>query len=247
MKDRGRIEVLENGIVVISNSGNQVYFDENFEKIREIKAPKVPEFFKKFYYIDEKMRVFVREWYKIQKAESLAQRNFLDIVGEAIEQVNYNYAIATIEPSLDESGSISYQANREVFTEYNCYQWDAYTRLFALDYGSRLGTVNELFIWYALRIAAEAWTIDEVCDKPISNMRVEAEEINKAGTIKYGEFFDGVTNTAKIVFDSQGNFILCGGSAFDESTYKHSIAHVCTDCDPMKVNKYASGVMVCPI
>lgn len=125
------------------------------------------------------------------------KQEFLDLVREALKVVQYNYYIATIEPSII-NGRLAYIEGNNVATGFS---WDKCIEL-AYSYEpkkkSRIATDYELILWYAWRIIKGYWTLDCVVNGS-SEIKMVSCEVAKSGTIKHGGFADGQGNTYKLV------------------------------------------------
>lgn len=213
-----RVEVEENGFVVISNSGKKTYFDEFGDKLND--SDPVEETDDKVYpdhfdFIGINERNLVRSWYYRQKPFSSRQEEFLDIVGKAIREIGYDYCIANLEPSCDEDGQLYYEEGEVVADDLSIYQWIEKAGAFSPFNKSELANVYELFLWYAWRIAKGYWTLEYVCDDSSSmgnycNAPESTGEFELSGAREVGGRYDGIGNTYKLVINDD-KFSLCGG------------------------------------
>lgn len=162
----------------------------------------------------------VCNWVARKVGQTDQEREFLRIVKEAIEQVDYDYWIANIEPSLKES-KIYYEEGQDVYISNDtCAHWKSMAKQYKPERGSRLCTLHELFIWYALRIINRYWTLDYIANDSSSagNYRDapnSSKVMDKTGAKECGGYKDGQGNTVKIVTYGE-DYILLGGS-FKES------------------------------
>lgn len=168
----------------------------------------------------------VKEWYvvEIEKEEkTAAQEEFLNIIKMALRVINYDYEIATIEPS-DGKGGLYYRPSEEIVGDKQTWYyrtWRDKAKRFAPEYHSRLANLYELFLWYAYRIAMNYWTIEEVCDdsSEMGNYLCAKWATGMVETScqrECGGFLDGIGNTYRLVTLEDG-FCSVGGSAYDGS------------------------------
>lgn len=178
------------------------------------KSEDLDDVLKYFDVMCENERNLVKEWYEEQFAKTGSQLDFLSVVGEAIGEIEYNYLIANIEPSVDQNGKIFYKEKCKVGIYLE--SWDESAEEFLPEHGSSLATLYELFLWYAYRIAKGFWSLEYVCDDsrsagnyyyaPASSNRLEL-----SGERIVGGARDGVGNTQKIVKQGE-DYYFCGGS-----------------------------------
>ena len=202
---------------------------------------------KYFFLMGKEERELVRKWLSSVASETREQVIFLKDVENALAAIDYNYRIATIEPSLDNSGKLFYKNGEKVASLFSCNEWKIKGKEFAPEWGSDLATLYELFLWYAYRIAKGLWTLEYVCDDSssagnYSDSPDASHGFEVSGKRKVGGFADGVGNTYKIVAHNAG-FAACGGDY-------HYNGNLCPVADvfcrnfPCGTNYYGSGVLV---
>ena len=103
---------------------------------------------KYFQFIDAEKRMAVEEWRKNQSATSLHEEFYLGIL-ERAKGIEKNINIATLEPSVKD-GNIFYHENEVVAIDYTLEEWDEMAKAFMPERNSRLATLDELFVFYAL-------------------------------------------------------------------------------------------------
>ena len=167
-----------------------------------------------FIKVSDEDRDKVKEWLKSCESTSNQVNDFLNIVREATEMIDYEYWIAELEPSVKD-GKIYYEEDKDVGVRFTVPQWEKMARRFAKERGSRVASLHELFLWYALRIVNGLWTIEFVtrnsstggnyCDAPESS-----KQIDRTGQKICGGYKDGQGNTCKIV-TIEGGYALVGG------------------------------------
>lgn len=196
--------------------------------------------------ISKEDRRKVKKWWRNQKATTEAGKNFLKIIKNAIREINSDYWIATIEPSIKD-GKIHYIPEENVGLASSAFEWKRLAKGYNLQRCSRLGTLYELYLWYALRIVNGFWTFDEVtkdssnvgnyCDSPnYSNC------MDKSGAKIFGGYADGQGNTYKLVND-EGKFVIVGG-AYINSGKATPIAYTNKEYFPNAIRYFSSAVVV---
>lgn len=166
--------------------------------------------------ISAKDREKVKKWLlENQKGNTKLEEGFLAILEEAIQVVDYDYWIASLEPS-ESDGKIYYAEGHTAAVGFSNKEWAHMAKKYAPERGSRLSTLYELLIWYALRIVNGLWTLYYV-DKDSSsagnywNAPKSSKEREKTGARKCGGYADGQGNTYKIVTHEKG-FVHVGGA-----------------------------------
>lgn len=243
-----KFELTANGIAVISESGNKVEFDKNFEIISE-NSNKNLFWFKYFFLMKEEEREIVKEWYKNQEGKTENQKEFLENVKIAISKIDYDYLISTIEPSkINSSDKIFYEEGGHVYMGLRRYEWEKKAKEFAPEYNSDLANLYEVVLWYAYRIVRGYWSLEYVCDDSSSlgnywNSPNSRHFLEATGVRKVGGFSDGIGNTYKIVKNPKGGFLMIGGSY----NFRGNICPVGvvdhSDCLDFG-SSYATGVLV---
>ena len=205
-----------------------------------------------FFKMGENERAIVKEWReKIQRKGSDKSKTFLYRVDTALGNVNYDYYIATIEPSI-KARKLYYEPGNEVATGLTAEQWETKAKNYAPNLGSRLASVDELILWYAYRIAKGYWSLKYVCDDSSAHgnycnttknngIKIRSSK-NLTGVQNVGGFKDGVGNTYKIVKNDTGTFWRFGGY-FQDCGWQYPVAFV-EFISPHKVRGGASGVVV---
>lgn len=177
--------------------------------------------YKYFQKISTRDRLLVQAWLNKQKPNTMNEEKFLELVGRGIRNINYDYWIPTIEPTVI-NGKIEYVENCPVAVGFSANDWLQFGKAYAPERGSRRGTDEEVCLWYALRIVKGYWSLDYVAndssksgnykDSPDASLNLE-----KTGARVCGGFKDGQGNTYKIVtkknvFATIGGFCNVKGS-----------------------------------
>lgn len=170
----------------------------------------------------------VKKWVANQKGKTDRETAFLKRVAKAIQKVDYDYWIANLEPSV-KNGKIYYAENHEVGTVFSCNQWEKMAREYKHERGSRLCNLHELFIWYALRIVNNLWTLSYVANDSSSagnylNAPKSSRTMDKTGAKECGGYRDGQGNTYKIV-TCVGGYAMVGGG-YNINGYGYPVATV---------------------
>ena len=173
------------------------------------------KFFDTFFLMGLPEREKVAEWLELICAETEAQEKFLGRVEEAIEAIDYEYYIATMEPSLQD-GAITYEKEKSVAVGLSGRQWmSKSTNYFVSSYWkSSLGTLEEGDLFKAYRVAMGYWSLGCICDNSASEgnywENVGKHGMSPAGVVEAGGFCDGIGNTFEIYRD-KGGIALVGG------------------------------------
>lgn len=186
--------------------------------------------------ITEQDREKVKKWFEeeMKKLNHTKKENdFLKDLGDSIPVVDYDYSVSSIEASV-RNGRIFYSVGEKVAIGVYANQWTEMAAEYAPERGSRMATLYELFIWYALRIANGFWTLDYVANDSSSggnywNAPRSFKTIERSGVRKCGGYCDGQGNTYKLVTHGDG-FAYVGGEYY----YKGSnfpVANVDCKCD----------------
>ena len=201
------------------------------------------EFFTK---ITAEDREKVKKWAVKRKGRTDNEKVFLAIVKEAVQEVNYDYWIANLEPSV-ENGKIYYAENHDVGAKFSGNQWGEMAINYKPERGSRLSNLHELFIWYALRIVNKLWTLNYVANDSSSagnywNAPESFKSMEKTGARECGGYRVGQGNTYKIV-TREGGYALVGGyySNFGDD---YPVADVGYSKLPNDIRVISSGVLV---
>ena len=173
------------------------------------------KFFDTFFLMGLPEREKVSEWLELACAETKAQEKFLDRVEEAIEAIDYEYYIATMEPSL-QNGEITYEKEKTVAVGLSGRQWmSKASSYFVSNYWkSGLATLEEGDLFKAYRVAMGFWKLADVCDDSSSQgnywEKAHKHGMSPAGVVESGGFCDGVGNSFEVYRD-KGGIALVGG------------------------------------
>ena len=199
-----------------------------------------------FMEISSEERNLVRRWLRNQKGQTKQEKEFLTIVKEGLEKVNYDYEIATIEPSII-NHRIRFIEGEKVAVGHSPNEWLVMCKNYAPKRGSRMAKLYELFIWYAWRIAKGYWSLDYVANDSSSagnygNAPDASHYVERSAVRTCGGFKDGQGNTYKIVVH-QGKLVSVGGSYRTYGSY-YPVSEVCNSDKPSKSDIKGCGVMV---
>lgn len=201
---------------------------------------------KYFTKITEQDREKVKKWLKGRIGKTDKEKRFLERANQAIQKVNYDYWIATIEPSVANE-KIYYAEGEMVGVGFSCNQWNSMAKDYALDRGSRLANLYELFIWYALRIVNGLWTLNYVSNNSSSggnyrNAPKATGSMEKTGARECGGYRDGQGNSYKIVIVEDGYELVGVGYNGNGDSYPVADVYYCSYPDLTHYN--SSGVLV---
>lgn len=180
----------------------------------------------------EKVRKWL--WAELKIAREIEieipERDFLNALESAVFWVNYDYWIANLEPSVNE-GKIYYAKGEKPGVGFSCKQYKEMAKNYAPERGSRLAFVDELLVWYALRIVNKQWTLryaafDSSSGGNYRNAPDKAGCREKTGARKCGGYYDGQGNTRKIATEGfTCIYALLGGSNICDGD-DHPVANV---------------------
>ena len=210
MKERYNEIVLkaEKGVeFILSEEGGKLIACASI--LKEVQEP--------FEKITSKERKEVANLMKKLKGKTTREKDFLSVVKEGLEEVDYDYWIATIEPTVINE-KIRFVEGQEVAVGYTGNDWKAMCENYAKDRGSRIANLYELFIWYAWRIAKGYWTLDYVANDSSTagnywNAPNSSHCMEKTGVRKCGGYKDGQGNTYKLV-THKDSLAAVGGVSF---------------------------------
>ena len=147
--------------------------------------------------IGEEERKKVKKWLAQQKGQTTIEKTFLKVLKKAIEEIDYEYWISNTEPSV-KNNKIYYGEGYQAGIMYANNQWKDMAEEYCPKRGSRLSSLCELFIWYALRIVDNTdstWTLDKVSNYSTRVFSTDAQ----VSTIKF--------------VSHNGGYVLVGGNS----------------------------------
>ena len=172
----------------------------------------------------------VKKWFiEIKKSKKTEEeRNFLKIIEEAIEKINYEYSISVIEPSI-KNGKIEFVPGIKVATELKPVEWIDK----AIEYcpNSSVATVWELMMFYALRIAKrycsiEYMTIDSRSMGNYRNSPATYNGLQNSASRTCAGYRDGIGNTRKICLCDENRECAVVGGDFKSDGKRITAANV---------------------
>jgi len=220
-----KIEEKEDGIKMTTVKGTILKLDKEGELVEQI----IPTF-DYFFRMDMMARQIIVPWLVYVKPKTKAQEEFVEVIRDILSDSTkcYDYKIAIIEPSPSGRDGITYDCDSDVYTAPLPSYWEEKARDLVLGY-SRIATLEELYLFYAYRIAMGYWTIEYVCDDSSSDGNyndspVSSKKKDKSGAKEVGGFNDGIGNTIKLVM-KDGVPTLVGGS-YEMSGKTHPVAKI---------------------
>jgi len=214
MLDNGmRVEIDGNRVRIIGQDGNALYDSA------PIYGPK--DAFSHFFLMGENERWKVENWLSNALMEvpenNLIQRIFLERVRIAINVIDYDYYIATLEPSFDKDGNIFYEEGNTVAGGIKAREWARKARNYysGEEWHSELAKLEEGDLFKAYRIAMGYWTLEYVCNDSSAEGNfwdsvTSSQALEVSGAREVGGFKDGVGNTYDI-YQTEFGFALVGG------------------------------------
>lgn len=212
------LEITEKGFSVISASGMCRKFDDKGNLLKTY-VVESPSWLKYFFFMSKEEIKAVRKWVTKVTPVTEAQKEFLEIVKEALGFIDYGYRISVIEPSMNEEGELFFEVGKPVETGLCLGDWKAKCKEFASEWNSRMASIHELYLWYAWRIVKGYWSLEYICDDSSEGANYftspnPSHKCEVSGSRVMGGFSDGTGNTYKIVSYGSG-MAVCGGK-FDD-------------------------------
>lgn len=123
-----------------------------------------------FRYIGAKERKEIESWLGIVKCETSNQQSFIKRVQIALDEVQYDFYIADIEPSQDENGKIYYKANSRFYGELSFEEWEKSAENFYCDdeFKSTLASLYEGDLLKAYKFAIGYWNFTNLSERYIT-------------------------------------------------------------------------------
>lgn len=208
----------------------------------------MPKGLEYFFMIGKVEREKVANWLKNLVPTTNNQKKFANRIQKALSVVDYDYKIATIEPSFGKAGAIYYSEGDEVGRGGSLNTWKKKAEAFYRDniWESGLAILEEGDLFKAYRIAMGYWSIEYVCDDSSSagnywNAPGAAHCFEDSGARKVGGFSDGVGNTRGI-YEVPDGFALVGGCYVDGA--EHPMSYAYYDENKYRCYTSACGVVV---
>ena len=174
------------------------------------------KFFDTFFLMGLPEREKVLEWIELADPQTPAQEAFIYRVDAALGAIDYDYYIATMEPSL-KNGVISYEKGAKVATGLSGRQWvnKAAEYFVSSSWKSSLATLEEGDLFKAYRVAIGYWSLEYICDDSSEdgnywNRTRKNNDMLPTGEMEVGGFCDGVGNSFEI-YRHKGGIALVGG------------------------------------
>ena len=120
-----------------------------------------------FRYMGANKRRIVAEWLLYVQPDNQHQEIFLKRVQFALEQIHYDYMIATIEPSIDENEDVFYKRGCKSENDMSFIKWQNTAARFYTDdeWRSELASLQEGDLLKAYKMATQYWSLNAVVEK----------------------------------------------------------------------------------
>ena len=117
-----------------------------------------------FLYMGADERRIVAEWLWQVEPKNYEQEAFLKRVQMALEYVQYDYRIATLEPSLNEYDDVFYKEGYKTQTNMSFYNWQKSAERFYFDseWHSELANMYEGDLLKAYNMATGYWSLNAI-------------------------------------------------------------------------------------
>ena len=217
-----------------------------YDEIEDKKEYMLLNYFKE---MTEQDKDSIKRWRDRQKPINEAEEFFIYMLEKADEDFYQNFRIQNTEASVKD-GQIYYRRGDKVAIDYSLGEWETMVKEFLPECNSRIATLGQEYLFYALRATQYFWSLDDLCynsnkfgnfwDSPKA-----AHTFEVSGKREVAGYFDGVGNTSKICMYDEKLFAICGGY-FDKEGKDWTIAgHIDFSNNPKQIYKYASAVVVC--
>lgn len=189
----------------------------NYPNKSEVKSEGEVEYFSAITIVErKKVQKWLRKELDSKRRKTASEREFLDVIEDALQEIDYDYWIANLEPSVS-NGHIYYAKGEKVGGEITVEAWEMMAKEYAPERGSRIAKMYELYLWYALRIAEGLWTLKFVAEDSSGGGNYYTNHNysfsrDRAGEKKCGGYYDGQGNTQKIVSLGNGEYGFVGGN-----------------------------------
>lgn len=123
-----------------------------------------------FRYIGAKERKAIESWLGIVKCETSNQKSFIKRVQIALNEVQYDFYIADVEPSQSENGKIYYKANSKFYGELSFDDWEKSAKNFYCDgeWKSDLASLYEGDLLKAYKLVIGYWDFTNLSEQYIT-------------------------------------------------------------------------------
>lgn len=172
-----------------------------------------------FFFVGPTEREEVDQWLKEASPRTGRQIKFIKSVRAARAEVNYDYWISTVEPSISEKGDLTFKSGAEVFRGLSFKAWRKKAKKFFHEgeKHSDIATESELLVWYGYRVAHGLVSFHDGCDNSryVGNYidSPTAHHVFEKSGVRCvdGLFADGAGNTVRIARNGEDNFVTYGG------------------------------------
>lgn len=191
--------------------------------------------FEHFFLMGKPERKKVAEWYEMVKNNTTLKgwmyKYFLDSVKEALDYTDYDYYIATLEPSVV-NRKLVYKEGLSALYGISQEQWKCLAAGYYADeeWQSTLATWEEGILFKAYRVAMGYCTIEFMCEIPEAEMPelpkewapyvtkrpYAIHELEKTGEREVAGFKDGINNTRELYMYSDKVSYAVYGGCYDE-------------------------------
>lgn len=228
--------VAANGTILYSTSGVEFFTD-------------VPEKISYFFFMGEYEREKVRRWLQEITPTTTRQQSFITRVKDALRIINYDYKIATLEPSLDSEGGIFYKEGFPVAMGLTNQEWKEKAEQFYVDdeWYSELAEIHEGDLFKAYRVACGYWSLEAICDDSLlldkfSSPTYAPHNLELSGARTIGGFKDGIGNTYHIYKTDMGYAQVGGRYIFPGCGFSATFSYYTNI--PTSISHFGTAVLV---
>ena len=167
----------------------------------------------------------------------------------ALRMIDYDYKIATIEPSFDSDGGIFYKEGYPVAMGVTNQEWEEKAKEFYIDeeWHSELAEIHEGDLFKAYRVACDYWSLESICDDSLlldkySTPSNAPHNLELSGTRTIGGFKDGIGN-AYHVYKTDMGYVQVGGRYLFQNCGFSAIFSYYTNI-PTSISHFGTAVLV---
>ena len=228
--------VAANGTILYSTSGVEFFTD-------------VPEKISYFFFMGEYEREKIRRWVQDVIPKTTRQQAFITRVKDALRMINYDYKIATLEPSFDSEGEIFYKEGFPVAMGITNQEWEEKAEKFYVDdeWHSELAEIHEGDLFKAYRVVSDYWSLESICDDSLlldkyCSPANTPHNLELSGARTIGGFKDGIGNAYHIYKTDMGYAQVGGRYIFPGCGFSATFSYYTNI--PTSVSHFGTAVLV---
>jgi len=219
------------------------------EKHDEIEYRKEYMLLNYFVQLTEKDKEVIKRWRIRQNPKTEEEDFYLYVLKQADEDFIKSFRIQNTEVSVNENG-IYYRRGDKVGINHSLGEWKKMAEEFFPEANSKIATLKQQFLFYALRNTKYFWSIEDVCNNSSKfgnhwDSYRPTHSFESSGKRIAAGYYDGIGNTSKVCMYDDKVFAICGGYCTKNGEDWPLAGHIEFSRDLKKVYTYASVVLVC--